>query len=212
MILHDYYRSSASYRVRIAVHYKGIPCKFEQVNLLESAQLGKEFTNMNPQQLVPLLVDGKVVINQSQAILEYLEEKFPDKPLLFGDAAERASIRAFSAEIACDIHPLNNLRILKYLKNDLNVSDEVKMQWYFEWLERGFTSLEKKALAAPFCLGENLSWADCFLIPQMYNSYRFNFNMEKFPKLVSIYQYCLEQPYFIKASPEERLKEIEAEK
>ena len=209
MILYDYYRSSASYRVRIAIHYKQLDCCFEQVNLVDGSQSGPEFTDKNPQGLVPLLDDGGVLINQSQAIIEYLDEKYPDNPLVFGTAAEKASIRAFTSEIACDIHPLNNLRVLKYLKSDLEVTDQQKNDWYFEWLEKGFTSLERRAVAGPFCLGDRLSLADCFLIPQMYNAYRFNFSMEKFPKLVSIYNHCLNQEYFIKASPEERLKEIE---
>jgi maleylacetoacetate isomerase len=208
MKLFDYYRSSASYRVRIALHYKGINCQLEQINLVDNKQHGPDFTSQNPQQLVPLLQDGKIRINQSQAILEYLEEKFPQKPLLSGTAAKKAVIRAFVAEIACDIHPLNNLRVLKYLKNQLNLSEEQNKAWYFEWLGRGFSSLEKRVSNSAFCFGETPSWADCFLIPQIYNARRFDYPMETFPKLDAIYKHCLQQSYFIEASPEERFKGI----
>lgn len=208
--LFDYYRSSASYRVRIALNYKKLECKLTQVHLVEDGgqHLLEEFSAMNSQQLVPLLRDGENHINQSMAILEYLEEKFPDNPLLPEDPLSKAKVRAFSQEIACEIHPLNNLRVLKYIKNDFQKNDEEKMKWYFHWLEKGFSSLTTKLEKGPFCFGGSPTFADLFLIPQIYNAHRFKFDMTSFPELSEIYNHCLKQDYFIKASPEERLKKL----
>lgn len=212
MKFYDYYRSSASYRVRIALQYKNIECAMEHVHLVENGgeHLGEKFTSDNPQQLVPLLIDGELRLNQSLAILEYLEEKFPDNPLLPENLAAKMEIKAFCLEVACEIHPLNNLRVLKYLKSEFNNSDEQKKQWYHHWLRTGFTSLEKRVAKTHgnFCFGDSPTWADLFMIPQIYNAYRFDFNMDDYPILKSINDHCLTLSYFKKASPEERLKEL----
>ena len=208
--LFDYYRSSASYRIRIALLYKGLDCQLTQVHLVEDGgqHLLEDFTQKNSQQLIPLLRDGENYINQSMAMLEYLEEKFPDRPLLPKYSLKKAQVRAFAMEVACEIHPLNNLRVLKYIKNDFALSDKEKMQWYFHWLHKGFTSLTAKLGDGPFCFGETPTFADLFLIPQIYNACRFEFDMSPFPELLAINDHCLKQEYFIKASPEERLKDL----
>lgn len=213
MKLYDYYRSSASYRVRIAVHYKKLDCEFEHVNLVNSAQNDKKFRSKNPQQLVPLLEDGNIKLNQSLAILEYLEEKFPSPELLPQKIKERMAVKALAMEIACEVHPLNNLRVLKFLKSELRVSEKEKLKWYHHWLRVGFESFEKrvKKMHGDFCCGDSPTWADLLLIPQMYNAYRFEFPMEDFPLLTTIYRHCLNQEYFIKASPEERVKDTDIE-
>ena len=210
MKLYDYYRSSASYRVRIALHYKKVPYELEHINLVEGSHLEDEFSGKNPQKLLPLLEDGKIQINQSLAILEYLEEKFPEPPLLPKALKDKLAVKALALEIACEIHPLNNLRVLKYLKNDLNLNDLQKQSWYHHWLKEGFSSIETRieGTHGEYCFGGSPTWADLLLIPQMYNAYRFEFPMEHFPILTKIYSHCMKQDFFIKASPEERIKEI----
>ena len=211
MKLYDYYRSSASYRVRIALHYKKINCEMIHVNLVKGEQQDSNFSEKNPQSLVPLLEDGDVKLNQTLAILEYLEDKFPDSPLLPENLEEKMAVKAFALEIACEIHPLNNLRVLKYIKNDLGLSEEKKLEWYHHWLREGFGPLEQRVSKThgEYCFGNSPTWADLLLIPQMYNAYRFEFPMNEFPILSKIYEHCLKQDYFIKASPEERVKETD---
>ena len=213
MKLYDYYRSSASYRVRIAIHYKKLECEFEHVNLVKSAQNDMEYSSKNPQQLVPLLEDGQIKLNQSLAILEYLEDKYPSPALLPANIEDRMAVKALALEIACEIHPLNNLRVLKFLNSELGVSEEEKLNWYHHWLRIGFESFDKKVstIHGDFCFGDSPTWADLLLVPQMYNAYRFEFPMDDFPLLTKIYNHCLKQEYFIKASPEERVKDIEIE-
>lgn len=208
MKLYDYYRSSASYRVRIAVFFKQIDCELIHINLLSNSHLDADFIDKNPQHLLPLLEDGDVSLNQSLAILEYLEEKFPAPSLLPHDINKKMAVKAFALEIACEIHPLNNLRVLKYLKSDLKTGEKEKLEWYHHWLREGFASLESrvKSTHGKFCFGDSPSWADLCLIPQIYNALRFEFPMQDFPLLSKIYAHCLQQEYFIKASPEERVK------
>ena len=209
MKLFDYYRSSASYRLRIALNYKELKYELEHVNLVEGDHKNEYFLGINSQQLVPALEDGDLQLNQSLAILEYLEETYPQKPLLPENPAERAKIRAFALEIACEIHPLNNLRVLNYLRDAFKKNDEEKMQWYFHWLEVGFTSLETKvAHDELFCFGNQPSWADIFLIPQIYNALRFEYPMGRHVKLQQIYEHCTRLPYFVNASPELRLQSV----
>ena len=208
MKLFDYYRSSASYRVRIALHYKNIDCELVHVNLVNGSHMEDSFSAKNPQQLVPLLEDGQISINQTIAILEYLEEKQPSPALLPEKLEDKMAVKAFALEVACEIHPLNNLRVLKYLKSELELEEKEKIQWYHNWLHEGFNSLEKRVSTThgDFCFGDSPTWADLLLIPQMYNAYRFEFPMETYPVLSKIYTHCLKQDYFIKASPEERVK------
>lgn len=206
MKLYSYFRSSAAYRVRIALNLKQLDYAIQPVHLLKNEQQQEHYLALNPSQLVPSLTDQDQPFTQSLNILEYLEERYPTRPLLPTDLVERAKIRAFSQTIACDIHPLDNLRVLKYLKHELAVNDEQKNQWYQHWIIEGFKSLEKqlKSSNGQFCFGTHATFADCCLIPQVYNAKRFNVDLSDFPKIQSIDQYCLTLPAFLKAAPEQQ--------
>ncbi|MBS0286753.1 MAG: maleylacetoacetate isomerase [Proteobacteria bacterium] len=207
--LYDYFRSSACYRVRIALNLKELPYEQISVHLTKDGghQLQAHYKSINPQQLVPalLLIDSNQVITQSLAIIEYLEETFPAVPLLPSEVVARANVRAFAQVIACDIHPINNLRVLKYLKHHFHVSDEQKMAWYFNWLTKGFDTLEKlleKQHIGPYCFGEAPTLADVCLIPQVYNALRFDYSLEHYPYIRKIHAHANNHPAFIKALPE----------
>lgn len=206
MKLYSYFRSSAAYRVRIALNLKQIAYEIQPVHLVKNEQQQANYVALNPSQLVPTLIDQDQALSQSLSILEYLEEQYPEKPLLPKDVIERAQVRAFAQVIACDIHPLDNLRVLKYLKNDLAVSDEQKNQWYQHWIIEGFKSLEKQLQHSngKFCFGTQATFADCCLIPQVYNAKRFKIELSAFPKIESIYQHCLTLPAFLHAAPEQQ--------
>jgi len=185
-ILYDYFRSSAAYRVRIALNMKGVPYEQRQVNLLESKQKSAEYRALNPQGLVPMLeIDGHR-LTQSVAIINYLDLRFPNAPLIPASAAERAHVVALSMMIACDIHPLNNLRVLKYLKGELGQSQDEVDAWYAHWITEGFRPLE--AMAAPkarkYLYGDAPTAADVCLVPQLYNARRFNVPLDEYPTLV----------------------------
>lgn len=204
MKLYTYYRSTAAYRVRIALNYKQIDYELIPVNLLQGNQFNSDYKTVNPQMRVPTLVDGSFILGQSMAILEYLEEKYPKPALLPDDLVERAQVRFIAQLIATDIHPLNNISVLNYLKNNLHQNQQTVNEWYFNWLEKGFNALEtllaaKKGL---FSLGDTLTMADVCLIPQIYNAFRFGFSMDAYPKLLEINEYCLTLPFFEKAKPE----------
>lgn len=206
MKLYSYFRSSAAYRVRIALNLKEITYETQPVHLVKNEQQQEQYVALNPSQLVPTLIDQDQALSQSLSILEYLEEQYPVSPLLPKDSIERAKVRAFAQVIACDIHPLDNLRVLKYLKNDLAVSDEQKNQWYQHWIIEGFKSLEKQLQHSNghFCFGTQATIADCCLIPQVYNAKRFKIDLSAFPKIESIYQHCLTLPAFLHAAPEQQ--------
>jgi maleylacetoacetate isomerase len=185
LVLYDYYRSSASYRVRIALNLKGASYERFPVDLLDSAQKRADYRARNPQGFVPMLeVDGRP-ITQSLAIMSWLETRLPDPPLLPGDPDERAHVLALALIVACDIHPLNNLRVLKRLKA-LGVDEEARDDWYRHWIREGFTALE--ALAAPragvHLFGDAVTLADVCLVPQMYNARRFDVDTGAWPTLV----------------------------
>ncbi len=220
--LYTYYRSSAAYRVRTALNYKQIAHELIPVNLFEGKQLEYEYAKVNPQMRVPTFIDGNFILGQSMAILEYLEEKYPEFSLLPINIPEnfalRAKIRSISQLIACDMHPLNNLGVLKYLKGPLKHNQAEVNAWYFNWLKIGFDALEnvlsdginsladsQKSPNGPFCFGDKLSMADICLIPQIYNAFRFEFPMEDYPKLLSIYNHCLTLDAFDKARPENQI-------
>jgi len=206
MKLYSYFRSSAAYRVRIALNLKQLDYVIQPVHLLKNEQQQESYIALNPSQLVPSLIDQDQSFIQSLNILEYLEERYPSLPLLPTDLVERAKIRAFSQTIACDIHPLDNLRVLKYLKHELAVNDEQKNQWYQHWIIEGFKSLEMqlKDSNGQFCFGTQATFADCCLIPQVYNAKRFNVDLSDFPKIQSIDQHCLSLPAFLRAIPEQQ--------
>jgi len=186
--LFDYYRSSASYRVRIALNLKGIDYASVSVNLAEGAQKEAEYRAGNPQGFVPMLeIDGQR-ITQSLAIIDYLEATRPEPPLLPSDPADAAHVRALALTIACDIHPLNNLRVLKYLTGPLGQEEAARDAWYRHWVSEGFAALEAMAAARAgrFIFGDTPGLADVCLVPQMYNARRFNVPLEDFPLLVRI--------------------------
>jgi len=205
--LYSYFRSSASYRVRIALHLKGLPYETVPVHLLNQGgeQLLPAFTEINPHALVPVLAEEGHYVSQSLAMLELLEERHPTPSLLPGDAFQRARIRALSLAIACDIHPLNNLRVLKYLKRELGVDDERKNAWIAHWINLGFTALERQLAAdstrGHFCVGDAPTMADCCLVPQIFNARRFEVDMAPYPTLCAIEQACHALPAFQQAHP-----------
>ncbi|NKB38443.1 MAG: maleylacetoacetate isomerase [Gammaproteobacteria bacterium] len=212
--LYSYWRSSAAYRVRIALNLKKLEHEIVPVNMLKDGgeQHSEAYKTINPQGLVPTLQDGKSTITQSLAILEYLEEKYPRIALLPADLEQKAKARQLAQIIACDIHPLDNLRVLKYLKNELAVSDVAKDDWYAHWIRLGFaafeSALDKNSPTGGFCLGDAVSIADLCLIPQMYNAHRFNINLDNFPRLCEIEKNCLQLQAFARASPEQQIDAI----
>lgn len=206
IILYSYFRSSAAYRVRIALNLKNVDYQIRTVHLLKNGgeQFKADYLALNPQGRVPALVLQNTVLTQSMAIVEYLEEVNPAPPLLPTDATARAYVRALAQIIACDIHPLNNLRVLNYLKETLNY--ERKDVWYKHWIEDGFAAFEqllhKRENRGRFCFGDKPGMADVFLIPQVYNALRFDCDMSRFPLISAIYQQCMHEAAFIKAAPE----------
>ena len=204
--LYSYFRSSAAYRVRIALNYKGIEYKQIPVNLVDDEQNSKEYLAINPLGLVPALkLADDTIITQSTAILEWVEEQYPEPGLYPHDAATRAKARSLCNIISCDIHPLNNLRVLKYLKADLNVSDTQKTDWYHHWISKGFNSVEKALSPDTYALGHSVSMVDVYLIPQVYNALRFNQDMDSYPNITRIYHSCNELDAFKMAAPESQM-------
>lgn len=209
MKLYSYFRSSAAYRVRIALALKGLAFDIVPVHLVNNGgeQKSPDYTAINPQQLLPSFeTDEGEIITQSLAILEFLEENYPQVSLLPMDKIARAKVRALCQIIACDIHPIDNLRVLKYLKNTLEVTEEQKNAWYQHWVYEGFNTIEKLLPDNPkFCFGDSPTLADCCLIPQVYNAIRFECDMTNYPKIWQIYQHCNTLPSFIEASPEQQV-------
>ncbi|WP_274572313.1 maleylacetoacetate isomerase [Neisseria leonii] len=207
MKLYSYFRSSAAYRVRIALNLKNLPYRTEPVHLLQDGgrQRGAEYTALNPQKLVPALTTPDGVLTQSLAIIEYLDETCPEPPLLPADAAGRARVRTIAQLTACDIHPLNNLRVLQYLEQHFAADGEAKNHWYRHWINEGFTALET-LLHSPqtgrFCHGDNPTLADCCLIPQVYNARRFGIDLTAYPTIARIAAECTPLPAFAAAAPE----------
>lgn len=206
MKLYTYFRSSAAYRVRIALNLKGLNAEQIPVHLVNNGgeQHSEAYKAVNPSELVPTLVEDEFQLSQSLSILEYLNEQHPEVALLPEDAQQRALVRAFSLAIACDIHPLNNLRVLQYLSGSLQVTDEQKTAWYKHWVEIGFKTLEALLSQSngKYCFGEQATLADCCLIPQVYNALRFNIDLSAYPKIQSIYTYCNTLKAFQQAAPE----------
>ena len=185
-ILHDYFRSSAAYRVRIALNLKRVDYERRPVNLLEGEQRSDDYRALNPQGFVPMLEIDGLRLTQSLAILVYLDQKFPDPPLMPADPAAGARVRAMALSVACDIHPLNNLRVLKYLKNELGHSQADVDGWYRHWVAEGLAALE--AMASPragkFLFGDEPTLADICLVPQMFNARRFDVPLDDYPTLL----------------------------
>ncbi|WP_322399577.1 maleylacetoacetate isomerase [Massilia luteola] len=210
MKLYTYFRSSAAYRVRIALNLKGLEYDAVPVHLLRGGgeQLQANYVKMNPSGLVPTFQDDYITLTQSMAILEYLEDEYPEVPLLPKDAAGRARARELAQIIACDIHPVNNLRVLRYLVNDLGLSEEVKTQWYRHWLLGGLDVLEKHLArdpsAGPLCHGYLPTIADCFLVPQVFNAQRQGVDIAAYPNIARINAACVEIPAFVAAHPSQQ--------
>jgi maleylpyruvate isomerase len=205
--LYNYFRSSASFRVRIALNFKGLPYEYVPVHLLKDGgqQLATSFRTLNPDALVPVLDDDGEVLTQSLAIIEYLEETRPEPPLLPGDAAARAYVRSIALAIACDIHPLNNLRVLRSLVRTLAVNEEQKNTWYRHWIEHGLAALEARLIAEArsgrYTLGDMVTLADVVIVPQIFNAQRMDCNLDSIPTVMRIFNSCMQLPAFIEAQP-----------
>lgn len=214
LTLHNYFRSSAAYRVRIAMNLKGLDYDYVPVHLTRDGgmQFKEPYKSLNPQQLVPLLDDDGFQISQSLAIIEYLDEKFPNTRLLPKSPEGRARVRQIALAISCDIHPLQNLRVLKYLTGTLGASEESKTQWIHHWLSEGLAALEADLSRAPtrgrFCFGDTPSMADCTLVPQMFSAARFNVDTVPYPTLRAIHEACEAIPAVAAAHPS---RQIDAE-
>ena len=209
MKLYSYWRSSAAYRVRIALNLKGLDYEIAPVHMLKDGgeQRQADYLAVNPQGLIPTLEDGDLKLGQSLAIMDYLEAKHPEPALYPQALEERALAQQLALAIACDIHPLNNLRALKYLKNDLGVEeDAARDSWYRHWIRAGFgameTLLRERGWRGPYCLDQQVTLADACLVPQMYNARRFETPLDDFPILTKIDAACLELPAFQQAAPE----------
>lgn len=206
MILYDYWRSTASYRVRMALHLKGQPFKCIPINLKDSEQTSRTYLKVNAQGLVPALEVNGEIFTQSLAIIEYLDETCIGAPLMPTGEEGKAKVRALSHIISSDLHPLNNLRVLKYLQNELHVTDEDKQKWYEHWMHEAFTSLEQQTTdGALYLHGNHITMADICLIAQMYNAERFNIDTHLYPKLTAIYNH-IKNKAEIKAAHPSRYK------
>ena len=208
MKLYTYYRSSSAYRVRIALNLKHLAYESFPVHLLKSQgeNWQPEYLAINPQGLVPALEDQGRIIIQSQAIIDYLEEMYPEPRLFPNSVPAKAYVRALAQIIACEIHPLNNLRVLDYLTETLNCSDRQKKEWYCKWVHEGFTAvekyIEKNNFKGKFCCGDDPTIADIFLVPQVYNAKRFDCKISQFPSINKINERCLSLHEFSSAAPE----------
>lgn len=200
--LYSYWRSSAAFRVRIVLNLKGLEHEIVPVSLAtgESEHRKETYRRKNPQMLVPFLEDGDIAIGQSMAILEYLEETYPDVKLLPDEQPLRSQVRAFCNMIACDIHPILNLRIMSYIRDEFHA--DPMAHWYGHWIHEGFRALEQFASDGPFILGDNVTLADAFMVPQMYNARRFEIALGDYPKLVAAVDHCNGLEAFRSAAPE----------
>ena len=204
MQLYNYFRSSASYRVRIALALKGLSCELLPVHLVRNEQLADSFASLAPARLVPLLVDDDKALAQSMAIIEYLDETHPEPSLLPGDATARARIRALAQDVACEIHPLNNLRVLRYLVHEMGLDEDQKTRWIRHWVESGLEVVERR-LASPatgrFCHGDTPTLADCVLVPQIHNARRFECRLDHVPNVMRVFDECMKLGAFSTTQP-----------
>jgi maleylacetoacetate isomerase len=207
--LYSYWRSSAAYRVRIALNLKGLSYETEPVHLVRDGgeQHRPEYRKVNPQELVPVLVDGRRVIRQSLAIIEYLDETYDgEMKILPTIARDRARVRALALVVACDIHPLNNTRVMRFLEDEFGLSEEQRARWMRRWIEEGFGSFEELIAGHPstgqFCEGDTPTLADICLVPQVYNARRFLVDMTPYPTIERVVAACLELNAFERARPE----------
>lgn len=204
MKLYNYFRSSASFRVRIALELKGLAYDYLPVHLARGEQKQPEFSALSPEGLVPLLeLDDGRRLTQSMAIIEYLDETRAEPPLLPADAAGRARVRALAQIVACEIHPLNNLRVLKYLVREMKVDDDAKNVWYKHWVRLGLESYEARLAEQPgrFSHGDTPTLADCCLVPQIFNAQRFDCDLGGLPRTMAVFEACMALPAFQRAQP-----------
>jgi maleylpyruvate isomerase len=202
MLLYDYFRSSAAYRVRIALNLKGVVAERRFVHLRKGEQRSPEYLAVNPQGLVPMLVVGETKLTQSLAIIEYLDEKIPEPALLPKTAEDRAYVRAIALAIACDIHPIDNTRVLKYLADPLGLDEPTRDEWYRHWIRTGFGALEAMLdRAGRCCFGDTPTLADIFLVPQVANARRLSVDLAPYPRIVAIDAHCCALPGFAAAAP-----------
>ena len=208
MILYDYFRSSAAYRVRIALNLKGLAYEQKPVSLAQDEHKTKTYKQVNPQGLVPAIeLDDNTVLTQSMAICEYLDEIHPQPALLPTDSKERARVRGLAGLVACDIHPVNNLRVLKYLTGELGISEEAKIKWYRHWVTEGFVGMEamlQSPKTGAFCHGDEPTLADVYLVPQVFNARRFECDLSPYPTLSRIADRCNQLPAFASAHPDKQ--------
>jgi maleylpyruvate isomerase len=204
MRLYDFWRSSAAYRVRIALNLKGVGYDLVPVDLRTAAQLADDYRARTPQGLVPLLEDGPDRVGQSLAIIEYLDERFPEPPLLPREPLARARARGLALLVACEIHPLNNLRVLQHLRGGLGLDESQVKSWYHHWIADGFARLEAELArtAGRYCLGDAITMADLCLVPQVYNARRYRCDLAAFPIIRRLDEACRSLPPFVRAEPE----------
>ncbi|HUL96623.1 MAG TPA: maleylacetoacetate isomerase [Usitatibacter sp.] len=207
MILYDYFRSSAAYRVRIALNLKGLVAEHRSVHLRKGEQHADKYLGINPQGLVPTLVVGPTVLTQSLAIMEYLDEKHPLPPLLPEGAEDRAWVRSIAMTIACDIHPIDNTRVMQYLERTLHLDEAGRNTWYGHWIRLGFESIEKRLAERPatrYAFGDTPTLADICIVPQVANAGRVRLPMEPYPRIRAVNEACLAHPAFDAARPEKQ--------
>ena len=204
MELYNYFRSSASYRVRIALALKGLAYDYKPVHLPKNEQFTESYAAVSAARLVPLLNDSGHMLTQSMAIIEYLDETHPEPPLMPRDALGRARVRALAQDIACEIHPLNNLRVLRYLVREIKVSEDDKNRWYRHWVETGLEVLERQLAGQPstYCHGETPGLADCVLVPQIFNAQRFEARLDHVPQVMRVFEACMKLEAFERTRPE----------
>lgn len=205
-ILYGYWRSSAAYRVRIALNLKGLSYEQRSVHLVKNGgeQHSADFQRLNPNQLVPVLVDGQMTLNQSLAIVDYLDETYPEVLLTPSDKETRYLVKAMAQDIAVDMHPLNNLRVLQYLTNTLDVNDDQKSRWYANWIIKGFDALEQRLqqTRGKYSVGDQVTLVDVCLVPQVYNAKRFNVDLTAYPNILEVTASLNQLPAFADAIPE----------
>ncbi|WP_417559822.1 maleylacetoacetate isomerase [Marinomonas sp.] len=208
MYLYNFFNSSTSYRVRIALALKGLDYQHHGINIRIGEQSSMDYIRINPSKGVPVLItDDEQTLSQSMAIIDYLDKTHPIPRLIPADNMDRSRVLELANVIACDMHPVNNLRILGYLKKEIGISDEQKNDWYQHWINEGFTAVETLLTRhghGSYCFGEQPTLADCCLVPQVANALRFGCDLSTFPKVLAVYEHCQQQPAFQQAAPDQQ--------